>query len=89
MQAESGHAELFALLLVFRDPQEAHGVLVPAGEFFVWVGGNGEVVGVDGAGDVSIFKDPMIGLKYSNGKGIAFVEKGIEFFRSKEQCGDG
>ena len=64
VQTKSGHTELSVLLLSFRDPQEAQGVLVPAGDFPVLVGGfgNGEIVGADAADDVSIFIDPMIGL---------------------------
>lgn len=76
MQTKSCHAELSVLLLTFRDPQEDHGIFVPAVDFFVLVGGfrNGQLVGADSADDISIFIDPMIGLKYSNGKGVAFVE---------------
>lgn len=76
VQTKSGHTELSVLLLTLRDPQEAQGVLVPAGNFPVLVGGfrNDEIVGADGANDVSIFKDPMIGLQYSHGKGIAFTK---------------
>lgn len=91
VQTKSGHTELSVLLLAFRDPQETQGVLVPAGDFPLLVGGfgNEELVGADAADDVSIFIDPMIGLEYRHGKGVAFAEQDLEFFRRQEQCGDG